>query len=204
MELIIDAYNILKQVLPRLYIEERERTRFIAQLAGYAKARKHSVVLVFDGEPDDDKPLKEQVGLVCVVYAGWNVQADSFICKYVQRHHQNRDLLLVSSDRKLCAAVAAYKVPSLDAVPFYALLEQMGKNPIKEKISDQLIKTKKEVFSESSIDKKIDIDILMQEFCQEISNKDALDNENREHSRTSKSYTSSKKERALLKKIKKL
>lgn len=204
MQLIIDAYNILKQVLPRLYIEESERTSFIAQLAGYARARKNCIVLVFDGEPAENKPLKEQVGLVCVVYAGWNVQADSFICNYVKKHHQNKDLLLVSSDRKLCDAVAVYQVPSIDAMLFYAMLEQIDEKPKKERTSEQLIKVKGETANEESVDKKTDIDILMQEFCQEVLNKDVVEHEDRAYNRTSKAYTPSKKERALLKKIKKL
>lgn len=203
MELIIDAYNILKQISPKLYVEDRERSAFIEKLVYYTRQRNNQAIIVFDGSPPDDKPSKEQLGMVSVVYAGWKTQADTFIQNYVKKH-KGRDLLLVSSDRQLCALVAEYKVPSVDALLFYKILQQVHSHARREEVFDQkVIKIKVNKQEDRDLDQNLDIDRIMQEACQEVFSKDEFVDD-KPHSRLSSAYTPSKKERTFLKKIKKL
>lgn len=200
MELIIDAYNILKQITHHLYIEDKERSAFIKKLIRYAAYKQNQVTLVFDGAAPDNKPSQEQLGLVSVIYAGGGTQADTFIQRYAKKH-KGRDLLLVSSDRQLCDAVAAYAIPSLDALLFYTMLEQTTSGEPKEATFDQKIVKLQD--NASCVDENLDLDTLMQEACQEVVSKDEVLSDIPER-RSSSAYTPSKKERALLKKIKKL
>lgn len=195
MKLIIDAYNILKQVASNLYITDGERTKFIAQLVAYADKKNIDVVVVFDGALSDDQALSEHRHRVTIVYAGHGVQADTFIQKYVTKY-QEHELLLVSTDRALCRWVARYKVQSIDALAFYAMLRQTQRiNMPKHQTACKAVK-----LDEGST---LDLDALMQEACQQVIEKNTQEYDE-PVDRMSRSYTPSKKERALSKKIKKL
>lgn len=195
MKLIIDAYNILKQVGSNLYITEKERTKFIAQVAAYAYKKKLDIVLVFDGAPSNDQSSVEHRHRVTIVYAGHGVQADTFIQKYVAIYKEH-ELLLVSTDRALCRWVAQYRVQSIDALAFYTMLRQTQRvdGP------NQQIEGKATKLDSSSA---LDLEALMEEASQQIEIKDAGEYYD-PADRLSRSYTPSKKERALSKKIKKL
>ena len=195
MKLIIDAYNILKQIASNLYITHAERTKFIAQVVAYADKKNIDIVVVFDGAPSDDQSSVEHRNRVTIVYAGHATQADAFIQKYVEKYKEH-ELLLVSTDRALCRWVGRYNVQSIDALAFYTILQQTQRvespNPSGGQKAIKL-----------DTDSEIDLDDLMEEACQHIELKDSGEYED-PADRLSRSYTPSKKERALSKKIKKL
>lgn len=195
MKLIIDAYNILKQVASNLYITEKERAKFIAQIVAYADKKNIDIVVVFDGAPSSDQSSVEHKHRVTIVYAGHGIQADSFIQKYVQKYKEH-ELLLVSTDRALCRWVARYHVQSVDALAFYTMLRQTQRiESPKQQVGQKAIKL--------DTDSEIGLDALMEEASQQIEVKDSGEYED-PADRLSRSYTPSKKERALSKKIKKL
>src|SRR5579871_5765303 len=111
MILVVDAYNVLKQVSSTTNITQKIRSRFIQDNAHYGKARNHSMVLVFDAGPTQ-WPHKESVHGVQVVYSGATMSADDYIKEYIQSH-KGHELLLVSSDRALCLWALKYRVESL-------------------------------------------------------------------------------------------
>lgn len=195
MKLIIDAYNILKQVASNLYITHAERAKFIRQVVAYADKKNIDIVVVFDGAPSDDQSSIEHRHRVTIVYAGHATQADAFIQKYVATYKE-RELLLVSTDRALCRWVARYHVQSIDALAFYTILQQTQRvESQKQQVDGKSIK-----FDNNS---PLDLDALMEEACQQIEVKDSGEYED-SADRLSRAYTPSKKERALSKKIKKL
>lgn len=195
MKLIIDAYNILKQIASNLYITHAERAKFIAQVVAYADKKNIDIVVVFDGAPSDDQSSIEHRQRVTIVYAGRATQADAFIQKYVATYKEH-ELLLVSTDRALCRWVARYHVQSIDALAFYTILQQTHRvESPKQQGSQKAIKL--------DSDSEVDIDHLMEEASVQIELKDAGEYED-PSDRFSRSYTPSKKERALSKKIKKL
>ncbi len=194
MKLIVDAYNVLKQVSSNLYIADHERAAFVAQMVAYANKKRIEAIIVFDGASGGDYASSEHRGRVTIVYAGPGVQADTFIQKYVHNYKEH-ELLLVSTDRALCRWVARYNVQSIDALAFYAMLRQTQRvDTSKEQIDGKAIKL-------GSVADQ-DIDALMEEAADQVMIKESEDDEPVD--RSSGSYTPSKKERALLKKIKKL
>lgn len=191
MIIIIDAYNVLKQVMHAGHISEIERMRFIKQIGIYSKAKEHSMILVFDGG-GHERPTIDRIHGISVVYSGTQT-ADTYIQHYID-NHKMLDLLLISSDRQICRWAADRNVPSLEAVDFYRLLQDSVKN--KKSVSHELIRVAVKTTRESSPQ----VDALMYET--DIEDKHEAERES--HARVSQGYRSSKQERHLIKKIKKL
>ena len=121
MILLIDAYNVLKQVKPSDIVGERERSAFIHELGRYAKMRQHKIILVFDGGPYD-RTSQERIAGVYVVYSGALESADDYIKRYL-KEHKELDILLISSDRELRSAAARYHIESVQAPDFYVMMK---------------------------------------------------------------------------------
>lgn len=193
MEIIIDGYNLLKQILPHIMVSSRERNHFIARLNVYAKHKGHNIICVFDGG-DRERPTSDRIGKVTVVYSGYQLSADAYIKEYVAKR-KAYDILLVSSDRELCVWAARYDIPSLDVHHFNTALLQ-GTNLNRQNAPEQQLVKVSEVQSQ-------ELDALMEEAAKQMVIK-SEESDYRHKNRSSPSYTPSKKERALLKKIKKL
>ncbi|MDR3550917.1 MAG: NYN domain-containing protein [Candidatus Babeliales bacterium] len=193
MILVIDAYNVLKQALCASHIADSSRQQFIGQLGYYAKKKGHSIILVFDGG-SFEWPYKERVNGIQVVHSGIHESADDWIKNYIE-HHKAYDILLVSTDRELNSHARRFGIQSLDAIDFYALLqESLGDSMHSKKMIDQ----KAVKLSESDMPS---LDQLMELASRKVITKveDIMHKE-----RTSKSHTPSKKERHIIQKLKKL
>ena len=193
MILIIDGYNILKQQQGVHFIDDAVRRRFIHGVAAYARNSGNKVVIVFDGVAHDD--AYEKYGrAVQVIYSGARETADDYIKRYVKTH-RNKDLMLVTSDRELNRVADRYDVPSLDAHEFVRVLvysaneRAAGNTP-----SDApIIKLSDEVMPE--------LDALMEQASKTVPQKSE---DARTSNRQRVAQKVSKKERELLKKVKKL
>ena len=120
MILVIDAYNILKQVSQNQFINERQRRRFLNELCQYAALKKHTMIVVFDGGAHE-WPLKERHNGLTVVYSGRKESADDYIRTYIDELVTD-NALLISSDAGLCSWALRCGVESIPAVTFYALV----------------------------------------------------------------------------------
>ena len=194
MILIIDAYNVLKQVLPSVQIGERERARFIKELGLYARYRQHKIILVFDGGPSD-RATQERIAGVYVVYAGWLESADEYIKRYLNEHRE-LDLLLISSDREVRAVADRLQIESVQAQEFYGIMQAaLHENLAAQARETQVIKIAQ--------GENHELDELMREGSKMVRGK--VDDFVTEQSvRKSKAQRPSKKERKKIKKISKL
>ena len=122
MILVIDAYNMLKQLIHARDISQTQRTHFVTLLKKYAQRKKHTMVVVFDGGPYQ-WVHKEHVGDIHVVYSGVRETADDYISYYLQEH-EHKDILLVSADHELTLLASNVSIPSIDPMDFYALVQQ--------------------------------------------------------------------------------
>jgi len=195
MIIVVDGYNVLKQVKGAREISNSERERFIALLHQYGKLKGNKIVLFFDGGLTQ-WPSRERHKGIEVIYSGITQSADDCIKHYL-KDHPNYDLLLVTSDHELGLWASHIQVPSINSIDFYQLMIREHSNAHtsnQQQHQGQLIKTSYE--SDESVDR------LMQETVEVIhSKKDdiiavprtAVDNQRL-----------SKKERKLLQKIKKL
>lgn len=123
MILIIDGYNILKQIKADPAIHENERKNFTNHLIAYAKIKHHSIIVVFDGGPfwwSSGTTTKN----VTTVYSGTRENADDYIKKYIEASKHPDNLLLVSSDRELIDFAQKNNVHALRAQEFLTILER--------------------------------------------------------------------------------
>ena len=195
MIIIVDAYNLLRSVPPyKKTTTDQERAQFIAQLGGYGRRKGHKMVIVFDGGPHE-WPFKENGKTVTIVYSGIHESADDYIKEYLQ-DHQEKDLLLVSSDSELNHWAARHNIPSIDSSGFHQLMIQALRvnNDAHAKTVDSVVKLRSE---QSGIDK------LMMEASKSVPIK-SEDLAPVGKGRDAKKAQVGKQERALLKKLNKL
>ncbi len=121
MNIIIDGYNLLKQVSRKKTIAPHERARFHARAVDYAKKKRHTLYIIYDGG-SDPRPVIEKKGAVITVYSGYKQTADDVIKSYIDERIL-KDMLVVTTDRQLNAYAESYQVPSIDALDFYSLMQ---------------------------------------------------------------------------------
>lgn len=126
--IIIDAYNLLKQIIKSSVASERERTAFIEDIVLYAKKKNSEILLVFDGG-SSPKPEGFNKNGIRIVYSGYHQSADDYIKEYIIKNNR-KHLILVSSDRALYTTASRYRVTTIDSLAFYDLMqEEFAKKP---------------------------------------------------------------------------
>ncbi len=189
MILVIDGYNLLKHIDPHKDVTEHERTVFLHQLKRYAQRKKHQIVVVFDGGPYQ-WPHKEVVNGIKVIYSGARDTADTVIMQYLA-DHKAKDLLLVSSDHEINLFASKHDIVSIGSDDFYRLFQQGLQNQ----------KEGEEEVSVELDEDELDLDAVMEQASKVVPRKeeDITPSEVR-----LRPVRSSKKDRQLLKKLKKL
>ncbi|MBT3827855.1 hypothetical protein HOL34_02230 [bacterium] len=156
MFIIIDGYNILKQLTNDVYVSEKERYAFVKKVAKYHAKTRHSIVIVFDGG-HSNYPEKERHHGIEVVYAGSTMSADEYIKQHVKELGA-KEIVLVSQDRALCEYVGRSKVICVDPPLFYKKITR----PSVSKSKDAQSKPETNVVKTTG-ERDLDIDSLMQE-----------------------------------------
>lgn len=190
MELLIDGYNLFKQVAATALLSSAQMATYISILMRYVQAKGLPALLIFDGGMQE-RATYEQRGLLKIMHVGKNKTADDSIKDFVQEH-RGKDVLLVSSDRELNRVADYYNVPSIDVLDFWQFVQNalnQKKAPIKKNSS--IIKISNTVNPE--------LDALMA--GTKIT---TIKEDNAMQDRVSQSLRHSKIDKKLLQKIKKL
>ena len=98
MHIIIDGYNVLKQVLHSGKISDMQRRAFINMLGKYGEKKNHRIVVVFDGGPDT-WPTQQRDHGVTIIYSGIKKSADDLIKDLLNQKHHN--LLVITWDNEI-------------------------------------------------------------------------------------------------------
>ncbi|MFA6066209.1 MAG: NYN domain-containing protein [Candidatus Babeliaceae bacterium] len=122
MILIIDAYNILKNIFHNVLISEKQRRAFIDLITKYAHTKKHTIYIVFDGNSSDVNQSHNHS--VSIIYSGYNKSADQVIISLVEKLPEKDNILLISSDNNLKKTARTHAVASCDSVEFYKYITQ--------------------------------------------------------------------------------
>lgn len=202
MLIIIDAYNILKQVIKNSFISENQRQEFINNLKNYANITKNNIILVFDG--GYDYPTKSEKDRITIVYSGRKSTADQYIKNYINyliNNNSGNNILVVSSDRKINQKAFENKIISMDSLEFYKLIkDKITKNKL------NLVKTKEPIrkFLDPDFNNNYSGELDLERLYQE--NKIILYKNEEEQNLQKNSAVNkiSKEERKLLKILKKL
>jgi predicted RNA-binding protein with PIN domain len=125
MIIIIDGYNLLKQIFPHVKGRlDQQRDMFVRHL-GYYKHKKAAdikdIIVVFDAGPFSHASREVHHGVV-VIFSGQKSSADDWIIEYVEKH-RNEELLVVTNDNKIIAAALRYNATNLSSNDFYHILQ---------------------------------------------------------------------------------
>lgn len=199
MIIIIDAYNLIKQISGLDFIGERLRQRFIDRLIRYARAKSLEILLVFDGGDGFQYTKKS----VTVFYSGPTESADDLIqellANFATKALQSQ-ILLVTCDRELLNVAQDAKIGSLPVVQFYSYLLDFENSRELVKIK-QLDQDNYQIYSSSNTE--LNKLMLSEELSfTELEIKELAAKNN--HNRQSHGQAVSKRDRQLKKKINKL
>jgi predicted RNA-binding protein with PIN domain len=100
------------------------RRQFLKDLARLAKVKKLRLTVVFDGAPDQSFPDGASYRGVKVFYARQGSDADTRITEMVEAEHNRKNLIVVTSDRKLTDRVRVCGVQVMRAGEFQILLDE--------------------------------------------------------------------------------
>ncbi len=126
MIVVIDGYNLLKQIFPGAKgVLDAQRNQFVRQF-GYYKRKKgkdiKEIIVVFDAGPFGHATREVKHGIV-VIYSGQRRSADDWIIEFAERK-KGEDILVVTMDRKLIAECGKYGASALNSVEFYRLMQE--------------------------------------------------------------------------------
>ena len=125
MIIVIDGYNLLKAIFPRVKGKlDKQRDQLIRQLGFYKKQKSDTskgIVLVFDGGRISRATREVRAGVV-VIFSGQKMSADDWIIDYVERN-QDKELMLVTRDRGLIAQCRKHNVEVLKVMDFYHIMQ---------------------------------------------------------------------------------
>jgi predicted RNA-binding protein with PIN domain len=191
MTIIIDGYNVLKQVGPALQVSQSQKNNFITLLVTYTQRKHHNPIIVFDGG-SSAYPTQEHYGAVTVIYAGFKTTADDYI-KTLLTHYKGYELLLISTDRALNRYADKLNIPSLDSSDFYQFLKQSSGDTLSRQSHDKAVKFN--THQHHGL-----LDAIMEQESTYVSSKE----DETQTSRLSKKKMASKQEKILARLIKKL
>ncbi|HYG11653.1 MAG TPA: NYN domain-containing protein [Pyrinomonadaceae bacterium] len=105
MSYLVDGNNVMGQRVGWHRDKPRARRELLDDLARFARQRRASVAVVFDGAPDEHFADGARYRGVRVYYAARGSDADERIKNLVEQSRERRTLLVVTSDRALAEYV---------------------------------------------------------------------------------------------------
>jgi len=158
MIVVIDGYNLVKQVITAKHVSQKQRDKFVVQLAHYLKKRGLKGVIVFDGG-ESNYQYREKRGNVIVIFSGYKETADEVIATYLQEHREYA-LLLVTSDRELRNYAETLGKTTMGAPEFYYSYVENKKVP-DTKIGDKTL-------FKMTDEAPLELDELMLDFTEDL------------------------------------
>jgi hypothetical protein len=188
----------LKSITGTKFITDHQMRDWIAKFEQYMQKRANKVLLIFDAGPSFFASC-EKIGSVEVCWAGQHQTADDWIKSWLEKNNQ-KDILLVSSDREIRSWAHLLKVVSISSQDFYKIFhEVLQEQEHKEQVPDfRAYKTKCDEPSDEFLDAlmgSVRIDIQL------VGNKYQQDEQEQSLGNTKKV---SKSDKSLLKKIYKI
>lgn len=122
MNILIDAYNVLKQVHSHKQVTASQVHQFIVRVRQFAQVNKHQALIVFDGGSSAHIE-RETTGPCTIIYSGHKQTADDVIKQQV-RHFRPENTLVVTDDRQLSDQVGMAGFATMGSVDFYRFMQQ--------------------------------------------------------------------------------
>jgi len=124
MPYIIDGNNLIG-CSPDISLEDKEaREKLLYIVTKYQEKRNNSIIIVFDGEPENGLYREEVNQKFSVRYPRFGGSADEEIKELLGSYNDYRDVILVSSDRELKTMARKKGAKIVNSIEFYYKLKQ--------------------------------------------------------------------------------
>jgi len=127
MPTVIDGNNLIGSSPEMSLGDPNARRRMVQLLQHYQRSRKGKLIVVFDGEPDPDLPGEKHSDRFAVVFPKFGQTADDEIKSILNRYHDHRNVLLVSSDRELKSFARSKGAKTMNSIEFYFHLKKISR-----------------------------------------------------------------------------
>ena len=128
MPIIIDGYNLLRWVQnieEYRHLDEAGLCRFLSEYL--LRVRTHAQI-IFDGMGPRDKSELGGIDNIEVFFSGENLEADDIIEEKIEEYSAPKNMIVVSTDRRIRAAATRRKSTSVTSDLFWlSLIEQLDK-----------------------------------------------------------------------------
>ncbi|MBU4269949.1 NYN domain-containing protein [Candidatus Dependentiae bacterium] len=208
MIVIIDGYNLLKQVFNKVKGKlDIQREQLIKELIFYKKTNVQikEIIVVFDGGLSLHSERQIKNGIV-VIFSGQKISADDWIFEYVEKN-KNKEILLVTKDNELKTKCKKCGADAIDVFDFYDIVLNTITAQVEFKFDKNENKIQKIESDDYVLEQLCDfkpksseaLDVLMSHIDIDFAKKD-----NEPEIKNFKSLKIPKKEKQIYKKIKKL
>lgn len=201
MIVIIDAYNLFKQVFKKPHLSEGEIKHLLKKLAAYSAAKKLNLVVVFDG---GTFPFvsQERSGNMKIMHSGYRQSADHVIKNLLQE--AKGETILVSSDLELRNAAKAVNIESFSSLDFYGKMEETTGAKKSQRVNTAEDSRFFKLSKDGDSGANFELDALMTLYSQKIPTKNDEEDSSKHASKYSNDNRESKKEKRISKILKKL
>lgn len=135
--LIIDGYNLLGKA------NQTEREALIQEIVGYKRQKKLDIIVFFDGTHGGTRYGDTlYVENVKVVYTPLHETADDHMIAFMDEN-TNKDIIAVSSDRKIQKAAQSFMFSFFDSEDFLRKMRQVAKQSLENCKEEPIVKPKK-------------------------------------------------------------
>ena len=202
MVLLIDGYNVLRGLFPsnkgRL---DKERAQLIKELGLYFAARPaiKALTIVFDAGPFLHASREVHNGVV-EMYSGQRSTADRWITSFIERN-SHREIMVVTNDRELSRRCKGLGAEVVSAQDFVDILQDFLTEQAAQELEDHQESTAKGERKKQG-DETSALDLLMEQA--DLSGWSKHEDEGGPREKKGTSRTLSKRDKALLSKLKKL
>jgi predicted RNA-binding protein with PIN domain len=120
---LIDGNNVIGQRVGWHRDKSGSRRRFIEDLVRFIRNQRAAISVVFDGAPDESFPDESNYHGLNIYYARPGSDADSRIVDLVEGERNRKNLVVVTSDRKLIDRIRVCGVKVMTSGSFRRMIE---------------------------------------------------------------------------------
>jgi predicted RNA-binding protein with PIN domain len=128
MSTLIDGHNLIGKLSDIGLDDPDDEEQLLIRLRAYRARTGKRLIVYFDPGVTYQSPARRSKGGVSVRQAGTGQRADDLIIRDLRRHHNPRELTVVTSDRAIQNAAQQCQARVIDAATFAGELSRPPKN----------------------------------------------------------------------------
>ena len=127
MAILIDGHNLIGKILDLRLDDPDDEEQLLIRLRAYRARTGKRLVVYFDPGVTYQSPARRSKGGISIRQAGTGQRADDLIIRDLRRHHNPRELTVVTSDRAIQKVAQQHHARVIDAATFAGELSRPPK-----------------------------------------------------------------------------